>query len=90
MGITLPFDPRTLPNLTDTQRIRSPGQAARINSPKRLVQPMTFVGFTALSEEIIRKVEHFEFSATFSNDSRPKTLLPTASSTLSSMTGTCL
>ncbi len=51
---------------------------------------MTFVGFTALSEEIIRKVEQFEVSATFNNDSRPKTLLPTASSTLSSITGTCL
>src|SRR5260370_30921890 len=89
-GITLPCDPRTMPNRTDTERSCSPGHAARINSPTRLVQPMTFVGFTALSEEIITKVSQFELCATFSKVSSPKTLLLTASSTLDSITGTCL
>src|SRR5207302_3363701 len=30
-------------------------RSARINSPSRLVQPITLVGFTALSDEISRK-----------------------------------
>ena len=89
-GITLPFDPSTLPKRTETQRSPSPGHAASINSPIRFVQPMTFVGLTALSEEIITKAEHFELWATFNKASRPRTLLLTASSTLDSMTGTCL
>jgi len=90
IGITLPFEPRTLPKRTETQRIPSAGQAASRSSPTRLVQPMTFVGFTALSDEIITKDVQLDFCATFSSDSNPKTLLPTASSTLSSITGTCL
>src|ERR1051326_2946033 len=59
IGTTLPLLPRTLPKRTDTHFISRPlltGRAETIRSQTRLVAPITLVGFTALSEEIIRKL----------------------------------
>src|SRR5207244_13099137 len=89
-GITLPLDPRTLPNRTDTQRIPFWGLDERINSQIRLVAPMTFVGLTALSEEIRTKFLQPASSARSNKPTRPNTLFLTASWTLHSIIGTCL
>src|SRR6267143_592752 len=90
MGTTLPFDPRTFPNLTDTQRIPFCGRDDKINSHVRLVAPIMFDGFTALSEEIITKFLQPTSSASPTKDKRPRTLFLTASWTLDSISGTCL
>ncbi len=66
------------------------GREARINSPVRLVQPMTLVGFTALSEEIMTKWLHPAFSLTRSSAKSPKMLLRIAAVTFTSITPTCL
>src|SRR5579863_9632770 len=89
-GITLPLDASTFPKRTETHRIVLPGQAERISSPILLVQPMILVGFTALSDEIIRKLSHPVPSATARKFKSEKTLLLTASWIFASIIGTCL
>jgi len=55
-GITLPLEPSTFPNLTETHLIPLAGREERINSQIRFVAPMTLVGLTALSEGNEHKV----------------------------------
>ena len=52
-GITEPLEPRTLPNLTAAKLVLLSVLHWIIISPIRLDAPMIFVGFTALSVEII-------------------------------------
>src|SRR5215469_18908801 len=58
MGTTLPLLPRTLPNRTEAHLgISTPDRRAEtMRSQTRLVAPLTQIGLTALSEEIIRRL----------------------------------
>ncbi len=89
-GITLPCDPSTLPNLTETQRMFFLGLAARMSSPSLLVAPMKLVGCTALSDEIKTNASQPHSSATSSKGANASTLLFSAPRMLSSTSGTCL
>ena len=93
MGMTLPRLPRTLPKRTDTNVW--PGPALRAasctrNSTMRLLAPMTDVGLTALSVEMLTKCVTPCLRASVMRLRLPMTLLNTASSGFSSMSGTCL
>ena len=91
VGTTLPLVPSTLPKRTAEKCVAlSCSKLCTIISAMRLVAPMTLVGLTALSVEIITKR-----STPNSLDTRarlwvPNTLFLTASQGLCSMSGTCL
>src|SRR5258708_4898498 len=88
--MTLPLDPSTFPNRTDTQRIPFAGREETISSPSLLVAPMILVGLTALSDEISTKFLQPVFSAKSNSATKPSTLFFTASCTFHSIIGTCL
>ncbi len=92
IGTTLPLLPSTLPKRTETQRVCAlPGQRAEtMRSQTRLVAPITQIGFTALSEEIISRLRTLWPRAARTRFHVPKTLLLTASRTCDSIMGTCL
>src|SRR4029077_15673560 len=92
MGTTLPLLPRTLPKRTETHLVSPvPGRRAEtIRSQTRLVAPITLVGLTALSEEIIERLRTLWQRAAHTRFQVPRMLLRTASSTCDSIMGTCL
>ena len=89
--MTLPADPRTLPNRTVTNFVLL--RAAWLwtySSATRLVQPITEVGLTALSVEIITNRSTPWVCAASANARVPPTLFFTASEAFHSIIGTCL
>ena len=91
-GITEPLEPSTLPNLTAANSVLLPDCAiiCTISSQQRLVAPMTLVGLTALSVEIMTNFSTPCLSAICATLSVPKMLFLQASSGLVSIKGTCL
>ena len=90
-GMTLPWLPSTLPKRTATQVIDVAREKVWISiSHRRLVQPMTFVGLTALSVESWTNRSTPCSAAEVSRFLVPKTLFLTASAGLISISGTCL
>src|SRR5262245_56404801 len=92
MGTTLPLLPRTLPKRTETHLVwLFAGQRAEtIRSQTRLVAPITQIGFTALSDEIISRLRTLWARAARTRFHVPRILLRTASKTCDSIMGTCL
>ncbi len=92
--MTLPLLPSTFPTRTTPNLVpfACPPLAIAwtINSPTLLVAPITLVGFTALSVEIIRKRDTPCRTAARASTHVPPTLFFTASHGLDSMRGTCL
>ena len=90
-GMTEPLLPSTLPKRTATKSVceRSLYDWIII-SQILLVAPMTLVGLTALSVEIITNLPTPYLSAIFATFHVPTTLFLTASFGLSSISGTCL
>jgi hypothetical protein len=91
--MTLPSDPSTFPKRTALKsqlERRSAGHPSTRCSATRLVAPITLEGFTALSVEISTKRSAPKRAAHCATYSVPKMLLRTASTTLLSMSGTCL
>ena len=93
LGITLPEEPSTLPKRTATKR----GVGAcrcktwQAISARRLLAPMTLVGFTALSVEIRTNSPTLLAAAARATVKVPCTLLRTACHALApSISGTCL
>jgi hypothetical protein len=92
LGITLPALPSTLPKRTISKRVLLPAwRAWHTISARRLVAPITLVGFTALSVETNTNFFTPQSIAARATTDVPSTLLRTASHVLvSSMSGTCL
>ena len=91
IGTTLPVEPRTLPNRTDTygRPVAARGVGTSI-SAMRLVAPMTLDGRTALSVETNTNRSTPAATAASSIASVPPMLTWTASEGCSSIIGTCL
>ena len=89
-GVEAPRLPNTFPNRTATARVFENSGLRTRSSPTRFVQPMTLVGRTALSLEMQTTFSQRAESATSRTFLVPMTLLRTASSGNSSMSGTCL
>ena len=91
IGTTLPFEPRTLPNRTETygRPVRRAASATSI-SAIRLLAPMTLDGRTALSVETRTKRSTPAASAASSSAIVPPMFTCTASEGCSSIIGTCL
>jgi len=90
-GITLPLLPRTLPNLTVVYVVVLSCESDWTNnSAALLVAPITLVGLTALSVDIMTKFSTAKRLAFSANILVPKMLLVTASIGLYSIIGTCL
>ena len=91
-GMTEPLLPSTLPNLTATNLVflYSLSQVCIIISQMRLLAPIIFVGFTALSVDIITKMLVPFSAAALAVLSVPKTLFLIDSQGLTSISGTCL
>ena len=94
LGITLPLLPNTLPKRTITKCVADfapPSKLWQTISAKRLLAPITLVGFTALSVEISTNRSTFACIAALASTCVPSTLLDKASATLCvSIKGTCL
>ena len=91
IGTTLPVDPRTFPNRTETygRPVRRAASATSI-SAIRLLAPMTLEGRTALSVETKTNRSTPAASAASRSTSVPPMLTWTASDGCSSIIGTCL
>ena len=90
-GMTLPWLPSTLPKRTATHFISVlPAKVWMSISQMRLVQPITLVGFTALSVESCTNRSTSCSLALTSRFLVPRTLFLTASAGLTSISGTCL
>ena len=91
IGITEPLEPSTLPNLTAANFVLYllPFDC-KIISVKRFEAPIAFVGFTALSVEIIINLSTSFSIATSITFFVPKTLFFIASCGRRSIKGTCL
>ena len=91
-GITLPLLPSTLPNRVQLKEVLlcAAARLRTIISQRRLVAPITLVGFTALSVEIMMNFSTPYFSETRTMFQVPNTLFFTASEQLCSIRGTCL
>ena len=92
-GITLPSEPSTLPKRTARKSVRlfaSAGHPSTTCSAMRLVAPITLEGCTALSVEISTNFSAPKRAAHSATERVPSTLLRTASTTLLSISGTCL
>jgi len=90
-GMTLPRLPSTLPNRTATNFVRlMPSMYWMYISARRFEAPMTLVGFTALSVEIMTKICTPCQLAARAVFIVPIRLFFTASSGLRSISGTCL
>ncbi len=90
--MTLPDEPSTLPKRTEMKRVPLGRCIAwQTISASRLLAPMTLVGFTALSVEIITNLSTPLACAAAATIWVPSTLLRTASQALVvSISGTCL
>ncbi len=90
-GMTLPREPRTLPNRTAQKRVFDFLESVWTTiSAALLVAPMMLTGFTALSVEISKKRLELWRSAASAKFLVPKMLFWMASSRLHSISGTCL
>ena len=92
-GTTEPLEPSTLPKRTDTYCVpaNSAATACTTCSARRLVAPITLVGFTALSVDTSTKRAAPTSPATRAACSVPSTLVRSASISLcASISGTCL
>ena len=90
-GMTEPLLPSTLPNLTATKSVLDISlYVCTIISQIRFVAPITLVGLTALSVLIITNFLTPYLSAILATFHVPTTLFLTASSGLTSISGTCL
>ena len=90
-GTTEPLDPNTLPKRTAAKVVlEQPAMDCTTISHRRLLAPMTEVGFTALSVEIRMNFLTPWASAARTVFSVPNTLLRMASWGLVSIRGTCL
>src|SRR3990172_5911660 len=90
-GTMLPRLPSTFPKRTETKARPDRCAASRtMSSAMRLVAPMTLYGWTALSVEIKTNRSVPQPRAALTTVCVPRTLLLTASSTLTSIRGTCL
>jgi hypothetical protein len=93
IGTALPRLPSTFPNRTETKTwsdVARLDAASTIISTMRLDAPITDVGLTALSVEMFTKCVTPYLSAIDTRLRLPTMLLKTASSGLSSISGTCL
>ncbi len=91
IGTTLPEESSTLPNRTVTSRHAEAAALACTNSSaSRLHEPMTLVGFTALSVETMTNASTSNSSARSASVRVASTMLRTASATWASISGTCL
>ena len=92
LGITLPALPSTLPKRTMTKRVPSGCCSAwHTISARRLLAPITLVGFTALSVEMKTNFSTPAAAAARPRTSVPSALLSTACQAFSSsINGTCL
>ena len=88
-GITEPLEPKTFPNLV-AEKFVLLFLLCTIISHIRFVAPITFVGLTALSVEIIVNFSTPYFSETSTIFNVPNTLFLTDSQQLCSISGTCL
>ena len=90
-GMTEPLLPSTLPKRVALKLVLlPPARLSTIISHMRLVAPITLVGLTALSVEIIVNFFTPCFSEISTMFSVPNTLFLTASQQLCSISGTCL
>ena len=97
-GITLPLLPNTFPNRVVTNRVFPLISPRSIASPKlctyisakRFDAPITLVGFTALSVEIITIMSTPYSTQKSATSLEPTTFTRTASQGFSSINGTCL
>ncbi len=93
MGNTEHAEPRTLPNRTMLRRVSIPGICASdcvYISASRLVAPMTFTGFTALSDEMSTNRSAPTVTDASAIALVPNRLFVTACAGWSSINGTCL
>ena len=91
VGTTEPRDPRTLPKRTDTKcREARAAASLTITSASPLVAPMIEVGRTALSVEINTRCVTSNSTDASTTFRVPSTLFVIASTTFSSISGTCL
>ena len=91
IGITLPAEPSTLPKRTVMKRVLLFWLSDWMNnSATRFETPITEVGFTALSVEIMTKRSTCQASASVAMVRVPRMLFFTASPGFHSIIGTCL